>query len=95
MASCSFVVKNGSRVTTTVDQLDTPAGAGVSLREAVRDCPAGGVIDFAPALSGLPATLTTALGGEVVLGKSVTLDASNLASGVTLDGGAGTTASSA
>ena len=39
-------------VTTLVDQNDSPAGAQVSLREAMRDVPSGGTIYFDPSLSG-------------------------------------------
>ena len=79
-------VENGSRVTTTVDQLDTPVGPSVSLREAARDCPVGGVIEFAAALSGQTATLTSPLGGDILLGKNVTIDASSFASGISVSG---------
>ena len=83
-------VESALLVTTGVDQLDTPSGAEVSLREAVRDCPPDGVIGFASALSGGTCVLNTALGGEIVLNKSVTIDASSLLAGITIDGGAGT-----
>jgi len=47
-------------------------GNGVSLREAVRDTPAGGTIEFDARLSGQVITLTS---GEIVLGKSLAIDA--------------------
>ncbi len=75
-------------VNTTADQLDSPAGAELSLREAVRDAADGDTIVFAPALAGQTLTLTT--GAEIVLSKGVTIDASSLApAGLTIDGGSG------
>lgn len=68
-------------VTTSANQLNTPAGAQVSLREAVRDCPPGGRITFAPALSGGTCTLGTS--GELsITGKAIILDATSLPRGV-------------
>lgn len=81
----------GTVVTTTVDEdnLSLRAGGnGVSLREAVRYAPAGGLITFAPGLNGQTCTLST--GREIVVTKSLTLDASSLSSGLTIDGGTGT-----
>ena len=75
-------------VTTGADQLDVPAGAQTSLREAIRD--GADLVAFDAALSGQTATLTSALGGEIVVGKNVTIDASGLPGGLTIDGGAGT-----
>jgi hypothetical protein len=66
-------VYSATVVTTTADELDTPAGANISLREAVRDTPAGGTIGFAPALSGQTITLSTTLGGEIVIAKNLTI----------------------
>jgi len=77
--------ESATAVTTTVDELDTPAGANISLREALRDTLPGGLIGFAPALSGGTCTL----GSEIVLAKSVTLDASSLPAGISIDGGLG------
>ena len=73
-------------VTTTQDENDpsgTP-GAGVSLREALRDAPDGAGIVFDSTLNGLTLTLT---GGEIVIAKNVTIDASSLPAGVTISGG--------
>lgn len=73
-------------VNTVVDEFNTPSGPTLSLREAVRDAAAvagADVINFAPALSGQILALT---GGEVVLDSAVTVDASGLAGGLTLDG---------
>jgi predicted outer membrane repeat protein len=75
-------------VNTTADQLDIPAGAEISLREAQRDAAEGDTIVFDPTLAGQTLTLTT--GVEIVLSKSVTIDATSLApTGLTLDGGSG------
>ncbi len=71
-------------VTTATDELDANGtlGTGVSLREAVRDAPAGATITFDASLSGA----TIALGSAVVIGKNLTIDASILPGGVTLSG---------
>jgi len=69
----------GITVTSTSD-----GGAG-SLRQAMIDVPAGGVIDFNPAIF-TPASHTITLTSELVVGKAVTVDASGLGSGVTLFG---------
>ncbi len=68
-------------VTTTADQFHTPSGPQVSLREAIRDCPPGGRITFAPSLSNATCTLG-ALGALSVNGKAVTIDATSLPRGV-------------
>lgn len=69
-------------VTTTADQNQNPAGAQVSIREAVRDCPDGGRILFDPELNG--ATLN--LNNQIRLnGKAIQIDATLLPRGVTLD----------
>ncbi len=58
-------------VTTLADELDTPAGAAVSLREAMRDIPSGGIVRIAPTLLGQTILLTQ---GEIsVESKEVTL----------------------
>ncbi len=74
-------------VTTATDELDVPAGANLSLREAVRDAAAGDTIVFAAGLSGQTITLLQALGGEIVVAKDLTFDASSLAAGLTISGG--------
>lgn len=63
-------------VTTTADESDIPAGAEVSLREAMRDTPDGGTVTFAPTLAG--ATIEVAI-GSLPVSKSLILDASALA----------------
>jgi predicted outer membrane repeat protein len=86
-------VEFGKRVTTLIDELDAPGtpGAGISLREAVRDTPSGSSIDFLPAFSGQTITLTrgSEIYGELQL-KVLTIDASGLPAGITIDGGTGT-----
>ena len=72
-------------VTTAADEFDTPSGAAVSLREAVRDAATAGgadTITFAPALSGGTITLTS----EIVIDSEVTIDASSLPGGLTISG---------
>ncbi|MCU0796154.1 MAG: hypothetical protein MUF31_09485 [Akkermansiaceae bacterium] len=81
----------GTVVTTPVDELNPSlqaGGNGVSLREAVKYAPEGGLITFAPGLNSQTCTLST--GTEIVVTKSVNLDASSLSSGLTIDGGTGT-----
>jgi predicted outer membrane repeat protein len=79
------------RITTAVDEFDTPSGASVSLREAIRDASttANNLLLLDPALSGLTLTLDAAL-GQIEVGKIISLDASGLAAGFTIDGGTGT-----
>jgi hypothetical protein len=81
-------VDGGVRVTTTADEFDAAAlsGTGISLREAVRDCPAGGSIVFAPVLSGGTITLDPAK-GQFLPAQNLTIDASALPRGLTLHGG--------
>lgn len=71
-------------VTTTADELDTPAGANVSLREAIRDTPSGGTVDFDTGLNGFIIKLT--LGELSISSKNLTLDASGLSKGITVSG---------
>jgi predicted outer membrane repeat protein len=76
-------------VNTLADELDTPPGVSLSLREAVREAPAGMVITFAPALSGQTLTLDS-VKDEIDIFKAVTIDASALPKGLILDAGPGT-----
>jgi hypothetical protein len=69
-------------VNTEADEADTPAGAALSLREAVRDAASGDVIQFAAALSGRALSLTR--GEMAVTGRAITVDGSTLANGLTL-----------
>ena len=56
-----------------------------SLRDAITGVQAGGTVTFAANLSGQTITLTS---GQIVLGNSVTIDASGLANGITINGNA-------
>ncbi len=67
-------------VTTLTDENDTPAGAQVSLREAVRDVATGGQITFNAALKGKVLLVTA--GEMTVAGKTVTVAAPD---GLTID----------
>ena len=69
-------------VTTTTDENDTPAGAEVSLREAIRDVPEYGTIVFDPALNGLTFEIGSGVGHTI--GKSLTIDATSLPLGIDL-----------
>jgi len=68
-------------VNTLADELDAPAGAAVSLREAIRDTPAGGTIDFSISVDGGLIFLSK---GELVISKDLTIDASSLNEGIRL-----------
>jgi hypothetical protein len=75
-------------VDTFVDERDLSITDGdVSLRDAIEQAPAGETIDFAPTLDGTTITLLSTLGlGQIdIIGKTLTIDASSLPSGVTID----------
>lgn len=80
-------------VTTADDELDATAsdGDGISLREAIRDIGSGDTITFDPSLSGSTTTLGDNPGtgtngsGELSIGISLTIDASALTDGLTID----------
>lgn len=72
-------------VDTNFDQLDSPAGGQLSLREAIRDANSGDTIDFDAALSGSDILLLSALGGTLTVdGKTLTIDASALVDPVSI-----------
>ena len=78
-------------VTTAADETSPwarPAPGFPCLREAVALAPAGAGIVFDPAVF-TPASHTITLTSEITLPKSVTIDASNLPGGVTINGGPG------
>lgn len=77
-----------TQITTATDELDTPAGPNLSLREAVRDAQPGALLVFAPGLSGQTVTLGAAE-GEIALSKSVLIAGTGLAEPITIDGGPG------
>lgn len=77
----------GTTVTTSLDLVDDTDGQ-ISLREAVLYADEGGTIDFASALSGGTISLS---GSALILDKPITVDASALSEGITLDGNSKTT----
>ena len=70
-------------VNTLADELDTPAGNNLSLREAIRDSAGGDVIKFAPELDGGTMVLTR---GQLGISKNLVIDAMTLATGLSIDG---------
>lgn len=71
-------------VTTTADEFDVPAGAEVSLREAIRDTVSGGTVDFELSLNGKTIELTM---GEISISSTtLIIDASGLSLGLTISG---------
>ena len=82
----SNVVANAAQalvVTTAEDVVDLDDGL-LSLREAIAEAGKGDSISFAPSLDGATLTLEQ---GELLVGKSITIDASGLESGLTIDAG--------
>ena len=73
----ALVASTAAQVTSTAD-----SGAG-SLREAVSSTPDGGTITFDASLSGKTVDLT---GGEIVIDKTLTINASSLSDGVAISG---------
>ncbi len=73
-------------VTSTNDAIDGLDVNGVSLREAIAFSASSSTITFATNLSGQTILLTN---GQLTLDKSLTIDASALAGGITLDGNGG------
>ena len=65
------------RVSTNADELDSPAGVNLSLREAIRDAASGDTIEFSGVVLG-GYTMTLTLGELVIDGKDLTFDASSL-----------------
>lgn len=74
-------------VTTAADEnngsVDPGLGSGTSLREAVLHSPAGSSVKFAAVLDGQTVMLSL---GQIVIGKNLAIDASALASGITVSG---------
>lgn len=85
----------GTVVTTLNDEEDglLGGGGGISLREAIKYSAADTTITFDPALDGQSIALGWANGapdlvrGAMVIDKSLTIDASALPNGITIDGG--------
>ncbi|MCF7674981.1 MAG: hypothetical protein K9M97_06535, partial [Akkermansiaceae bacterium] len=72
-------------VTTKTDEFETPSGLQLSLREAIRDAVASGdLITFAPGLNAGTILLTD---GQLAIAKNLTIDASSLPGGLTIDAG--------
>lgn len=74
-------------VTTLADELDTPSGAQLSLREAIRDADATGqfrTIRFDPSLSGGTFELNIGLGPFAITGQSLRITGQGLPDGLTL-----------
>ena len=85
----SFRVPASIQVTTLQDQLDSPAGAECSLREAIRDASGGEEITFDPSLSqpGVPAVIRLRPEwGYLEARTNLSIDASGLDGGLTLSG---------
>lgn len=83
-------------VTTAADELDPVGtlGTGISLREALRDAPDGAGIVFDSAVfNGEPADTITFLAANpgLVVAKNLTIDASNISGGVTVNAAASNT----
>jgi hypothetical protein len=72
-------------VTTLADENNSPAGAAISLREAVRDIAPGGAVVFAPALNHGVITLVNS-SGQISVTKSVVIDATGLPKGIDVVG---------
>ena len=70
-------------VTTAADEDGGSLSGPISLREAVKYSPPGATITFAPQLSGQTIRLTL---GEILIERSLTIDASALPSKITLSG---------
>jgi fibronectin-binding autotransporter adhesin len=74
-----------TRASTIVDTLDDPGTSGnglTSLRQAIADAQPEETITFAPGLSGETITLAN---GQFVIDKSLTIDASALSGGITIN----------
>lgn len=74
-------------VTTAVDQNNTPAGAQVSLREAIRDALPGQRIQFnLAAMGGNVINLATGSNIQLTVDKSLRIEAGNTPNGITING---------
>ncbi|MEM8952870.1 MAG: choice-of-anchor Q domain-containing protein [Verrucomicrobiota bacterium] len=78
-------------VTTTADEFNNPAGPNLSLREAIRDVPDGGRILFDEnTLAGFTtidlSTVALGQGTQLTISKNVTIDATTLSKGITING---------
>ncbi|MEM9079350.1 MAG: hypothetical protein AAGC74_01520 [Verrucomicrobiota bacterium] len=73
-------------VNTTADQDDSPAGAELSLREAIRDITPGGTIVFEPSLNNAGLNLVQS-SGLIFIPSTLTIDATSLPSGLNINQG--------
>ena len=70
-------------VDTTADEDNGVNVGNVSLRDAMKDAPAGSIVSFAPSLNGGTINLTV---GSLGFGKNMIIDATSLSGGVTVTG---------
>jgi hypothetical protein len=77
---------NGPPTLLVTTAADTPAASGLSLRQAIGVAVAGDMIGFDPALAGQTFTLS---GGELLVNKSLNIDATALPGGIVLAAGPG------
>jgi predicted outer membrane repeat protein len=74
-------------VTTAIDQNDSPAGAQLSLREAIRDALPGQRIQFnLAAMGGNVINLATGTNSQLTVDKSLRIEAGNTPNGITING---------
>jgi hypothetical protein len=73
-------------VTTLDDEAGLPAGAQISLREAIRDAVAGDTVVFEPGIFTAPGSFI-GLQAEIVVSKAVTVDGGDASGGVAISGG--------
>lgn len=73
-------------VTTATDQNDTPVGAEISLREAIRDIAPGGTVVFDPSLDDTGFEILISA-GDLPFDDSLSIDATSLPSGIDIVGG--------
>ena len=72
-------------VTTISDEDDGVLGNGTSLREAINHSPPESIIEFHPLI--FSENKTIVISSELLIDRSLSIDASNLPEGVTIDGG--------
>jgi hypothetical protein len=72
-------------VNTTVDEDDGIADGQISLRDAIFEAVSGDTIDFNTSLNGGTITLDRTGLGEIDIAESLTIDASMLPAGITID----------
>jgi hypothetical protein len=85
--SLARLAANTLTVTTTADNLDSPAGAQLSLREAIRDAARGDIIRFDSTLANQIISLNN---NRLTIDKSLTLDCTDIPGSVTVSAGSST-----